>query len=138
MFRLSIVTPEQVEYDGEVRSLMAPGSDGYVGILSHHAPLITALRPGKIEFHDQQDKVHVLAVSNGFLEVSNNIATILADAVEDADEIDIERARAAYDREKTRLVNFEKGETGIDLPSCRQAIDRAANRIRIYNETHRK
>ncbi len=138
MFRLSIVTPEKVEFEGDIRSLTAPGIDGYLGILSQHAPLITSLRPGKIEFRDSGDDVHVMAVSNGFLEVSNNIATILADAVEGAGEIDIERARAAYEREKSRLVNFAKGETGIDLPECRSSLERAANRIRIYNETHRK
>jgi F-type H+-transporting ATPase subunit epsilon len=137
MFRLSIVTPEQIEYEGEVKSLTAPGSDGYLGILSHHAPLITALKPGKIEFRDATDTIHVLAVSNGFLEVSANRATILADAIEDCNQIDIERARAAYERNKARLISAEKGETDIDLPSVRAAMERASNRIRIYKETHR-
>ncbi|MBK7142721.1 MAG: ATP synthase F1 subunit epsilon [bacterium] len=137
MFRLSIVTPEQIEYEGDVKSLTAPGSDGYLGVLSHHAPLITALKPGKIEFRDNNDAVHVLAVSNGFLEVSHNRATILADAIEDCNQIDIERARAAYERNKARLISAEKGETEIDLPSIRAAMERATNRIRIYKETHR-
>jgi F-type H+-transporting ATPase subunit epsilon len=137
MFRLSIVTPEQIEYEGDVKSLTAPGSDGYLGVLSHHAPLITALKPGKIEFRDNNDIVHVLAVSNGFLEVSHNRATILADAIEDCNQIDIERARAAYERNKARLISAEKGETEIDLPSIRAAMERASNRIRIYKETHR-
>ena len=53
-----------------------------------------------------------------------------------ADDIDIERAQAAYDREKKRLVSAGKGETEIDLPSVRAAIDRAANRIKVYNEAH--
>lgn len=136
MFRLSIVTPEKIEYEGDVRSLTAPGADGYLGILSHHAPLITALKPGKIEFRDASDRVHVLAVSNGFLEVSKNRATILADAIETADEIDIERAREAYERSKAQLISAGKSETGIDLPSVRAAMERAANRIRIYNDTH--
>jgi F-type H+-transporting ATPase subunit epsilon len=136
MFRLSIVTPEKVVYDAEVRSLTAPGSGGYLGILSHHAPIITALKPGKIEFHDADDHLHILAVTAGFLEVSANKATILADAVEEADKIDIERAREAYRREKARLVSAGAGETDIDLPSCRAAMERAANRIRIYEDTH--
>ena len=123
-------------YEAEVNSLVAPGSGGYLGILSHHAPIITALRPGKIEFHDASDQIHILAVTAGFLEVSANKATILADAAEDADKIDIERARAAYQREKVRLVSAGDGETSIDLPSCRAAIERAENRIRIYEDTH--
>jgi F-type H+-transporting ATPase subunit epsilon len=136
MFRLSIVTPEQVFLEDDVKSLVVPGTEGYLGILSNHAPLITALCPGKIEYRDASDVVQVLAVSGGFLEVSHNIATLLADSVERADAIDIERARMAYDREKKRLISAGSSETDIDLPSVRAAIERAANRIRIYEETH--
>jgi len=136
MFHLSIVTPEKSYYEGEIKSLVVPGTEGYLGILSHHAPLITALMPGKIEFRDENDEVNIMAVSGGFLEVSNNLTTILADTVEDADEIDIERARAAYEREKKRLISAGEAETEIDLPSVRAALARAANRIKVYEETH--
>ena len=136
MFHLSIVTPEKSYYEGDIKSLVVPGTEGYLGVLSHHAPLITALMPGKIEFRDEHDEVNIMAVSGGFLEVSNNLATILADTVENADEIDIERARAAYDREKKRLISAGEGETDIDLPSVRAALARAANRIKIYEDTH--
>ncbi|MBI5266825.1 MAG: ATP synthase F1 subunit epsilon [candidate division Zixibacteria bacterium] len=136
MFRLSIVTPERVVYDAEVKSLSAPGTDGYLGVLSQHAPLITALKPGKLEYRDADDKLHILAVTRGFLEVSGNVATILADAVESADQIDIDRARSAYRREKSRLVSAGGGETDLDLPSVREALERAANRIKVYEDTH--
>lgn len=136
MFRLSIVTPEKVFYEADIKSLVVPGTEGYLGVLSNHAPLITALKPGRIEFSDADDVVHIMAVSGGFLEVSNNVATILADAVELADEIDIERAQQAYDRERKRLVSAGSGETDIDLPSVRAALERAKNRIRVYKETH--
>ena len=135
-FKLSIVTPEKVQFEGSIKSLTVPGTDGYIGILANHAPLITSLRPGKIEFRDAEDTVQVLAVSGGFVEVSANMATILGDAVEWADDIDIERAREAYEREKNRLISAGKEETEIDLPTIRAAIERARNRIRIYQETH--
>ena len=96
--------------------------------------MITALKPGRIEFRDAEAKVHMTAVSGGFLEVSNNKATLLADAVEWAADIDVERAQAAYDREKKRLISAGEGETDIDLPSVRAAIERAANRLRIAKE----
>lgn len=136
MFHLSIVTPEKSFYEGQIKSLIVPGTEGYLGVLSQHAPLITALIPGKIEFRDENDEVNIMAVSGGFLEVSNNIATILADTVERADDIDIDRAKASYEREKKRLISAGSEETDIDLPSVRAAIERAANRIKIYKDTH--
>ena len=136
MFRLSIVTPEKVAYDADVRSLIAPGSDGYLGVLSQHAPLISALKPGVITFHDADDKLHVMAVTNGFLEVSNNIATVLADAVEDADEIDIERARKSYERARSALGAFREGDSDIDVAEVRASLERARNRIKVHQQTH--
>lgn len=135
MFRLSIVTPERVVYDDNVRSMTVPGIDGYLGILAHHAPIITALKPGKIEYFDESGQLFILSVSNGFVEVSNNVATILADAVEVAEDIDIERARAAYEREMGHL-HGEIGDEEIDTALVRAALERARNRIRIYEETH--
>lgn len=138
MFQLSIVTPEKVAYEVEVKTLVVPGTEGYLGILSNHAPLITALKPGRIEFADADDNVVFIAVSGGFLEVSNNQATILADAVELGDEIDIERAQAAYDRQKARLIEGGSGESEIDMPRARASMERAANRIKVYKQAHEK
>jgi F-type H+-transporting ATPase subunit epsilon len=137
MFRLSIVTPEKVAYDADIRSLIVPGADGYLGVLSQHAPLISALRPGMITFRDAEDEVHSLAVTNGFLEVSNNVATVLADAVEEAEEIDIERAREALKRANSALGAFREGEaTDIDIHEVHASLERAKNRIRVYERTH--
>ena len=137
MFRLSIVTPEKVFYNDEIQSLVAPGTEGYLGVLSNHAPLITALKPGKIEFRDKEDKTRVLSVTKGFLEVSNNTATILCDAAEYADDIDIERAQKAYERAKNRLgTHGELHDDDLDFARARAALERAFNRIKIYKETH--
>lgn len=139
MFRLSIVTPEKVFYDGEVASLVVHGSEGYLGVLSNHAPLITALQPGRLEFRDKDEQVEIMAATNGFLEVSNNVATILCDAVERANDIDIERAQEAYERAKNRLVNLSSKsheDSSIDLPRARAALDRAQARVKVYKETH--
>jgi len=133
MFNLSIVTPERVYCETEVESLVVPGTDGYLGILSHHAPLITALKPGRIEYRDAEAKVHILAVSGGFIEVSDNRATLLADTIESGDEIDLDRAEAAFSRAKERL---EKRDNDISLDRASVALARALNRMKIYRETH--
>lgn len=135
MFTLSIVTPEKVFFEEEIRSLVVPGSEGYLGVLSNHAPLITALKPGKIEFRDAGDKIRVMAVSGGFLEVSHNRATLLADAVEWAEEIDVTRAQNALKRGQEQLV-LAQSEHRADLTDIWDAIARARNRIRIYEATH--
>ncbi len=128
MFSLSIVTPEKIFYENEVSSLIAPGIEGYLGILTDHAPLITAIIPGKVSIKDNTQKEMVLAVSNGFLEVSSNSATLLVDAVEFATDIDAGRAKEALERAKKRL---SEGAGNIDIPRAHKALARAQNRIRI-------
>ena len=81
-FQLSVLTPTQTLLDEPVISIVVPGSEGYLGVLAHHAPLITALIPGEFKVKDAQGAQRVYALSGGFLEVSNNRAIILADALE--------------------------------------------------------
>ena len=136
MFRLSIVTPEQVFFEGEVNSLIVPGTEGYIGILANHAPLISALKPGRVEFRDLEEKINVISVTKGFLEVSGNVATILCDAAEFAQEIDIARAQKSYDEAEERIVmagRLDK-DTEIDVEAEKEALERASNRIRIFKE----
>ena len=136
MFRLSIVTPEKIFFEAEIRSLIVPGTEGYLGVLSNHAPLITALHPGKIEFRDVDEKQHFLAVTSGFLEVSGNVATLLADAVEETEDLDVQRAEAARDRAWEMLKAHGAGDQDVDVPRARAALERAQNRIKIYRQTH--
>ncbi|NOY88125.1 MAG: ATP synthase F1 subunit epsilon [FCB group bacterium] len=136
MFHLSIVTPEKIFYDDEVKSLVVPGSEGYLGILSKHAPLITALKPGKLEFKDSHDKHVIFAVSGGFLEVSNNQANLLVEAVEPAEEIDLERAQKAYDKALKKLREEGDKLSEVELAAEKTALEKAANRIKVYQDTH--
>jgi len=136
MFRLSIVTPEKVVYEGDVVSLIVPGIEGYLGVLSHHAPLITALQTGRIEFEDGQQKRQVYAVSGGFIEVSHNQATLLADTAEHSEEINIERAQTAFDRVTKMLSDKERIGGELSGPELNGALRRAVNRLKIYKETH--
>lgn len=133
MYALTIVTPEEVIFEDEVVSIVAPGSDGYLGILTDHAPLITALVPGKLTVKDKGGKESVFSLSGGFLEVSDNAATILADAVEPEEKIDVERARQASERAKERLQTKSQE---IDVARAQAALSRALNRIRVYEESN--
>ncbi len=133
MYTLTIVTPEEVIFEDEVVSIVAPGSDGYLGILTDHAPLITALVPGKLTVKDKGGKESVFSLSGGFLEVSDNAATILADAVEPEEKIDVERARQASERAKERLQTKSQE---IDVARAQAALSRALNRIRVYEESN--
>ncbi len=135
MFHLSIVTPEKIFYEADIKSLTIPGSEGYLGVLTNHAPLITALKPGRIEFRDAEDEVRTMAVSSGFLEVSRNKASLLVQAVEFADEIDPGRAEKAYREAKEALRAARGGDSSVDVMAQQAALDRAANRIRIHRET---
>lgn len=131
MYHLSIVTPEKVVFEEHVISLIAPGTIGYLEILTDHAPIITSLQPGKLIVTDENKEKLVYAVSGGFLEVSSNKATLLADAVEPAAEIDVERAEKARER-ALKLIESKARE--IDIPRALAASKRAENRIRIYSE----
>ena len=129
MFALSIVTPEKIIFEGEVRSLVAPGSDGYLGVLSNHAPLISALKPGRLEFRDADDNTTVMAVSGGFVEISNNQATLLIDAAELVSEIDTERAGESLKRARHDLDQAQQSGDRGAAEAARAAIDRATNRL---------
>jgi F-type H+-transporting ATPase subunit epsilon len=132
MYLLNIVTPEKVFYEDEVSSLIAPGSEGYLGVLTDHAPLITGLVPGRLTVKDEKGQEVSFAVSAGFMEVFKNQVTILADSVEFVKEIDVERAKRALERAKERLRSREKE---IDIPRAVAAMKRAENRIYLYEKS---
>jgi len=108
MFHLFVVTPEKVIFDGPVYSINAPGSVGYLEILTNHAPLITILKTGKFTITDESNKKTFFALSGGYLEVSNNQVTVLADAIELASEIDLKRAEAALKKARKEKMNKKK------------------------------
>jgi F-type H+-transporting ATPase subunit epsilon len=132
MFKLSIVTPEKPFYEAECRSLVVPGSEGYLGVLTDHAPLLTALVPGEIKAVEADDarELH-FAVSGGFFEVAHNHATVLADAIEVPGQIDLARAEASLERARRRLA---ERPAGLDQVRAELAVLRAKNRVALARE----
>ena len=128
LFRLRILTLEKSAYDADVKSIVVPGLDGYFGVLAHHAPLIAALQPGMLTVKDAQGVESIYAVSGGFLEVSGNVATLLADAIEQACDIDLARAEAAKQKAFSMLCSIQ---VGPDAARAMAAFTRATNRIQI-------
>ncbi len=83
-FTLSILTPERSVFEGAVEYVEVPGTEGYLGVLANHAPLVTGLATGTITLRHAGGQTDHWNVSGGFFEVSNNQATVLADHVEAA------------------------------------------------------
>src|SRR5688572_17228563 len=97
MLKLEIVTPERRVVDTEAESVTVPTASGEAGILTNHAPLISALQPGVLSYA-AKGGVEKLAISSGFVEVSGNQVSVLTDVAESAEEVNAEQARA--DREE--------------------------------------
>jgi F-type H+-transporting ATPase subunit epsilon len=104
---LSIVTPEKQLVSEEVDQVNVPGTEGDLGILYDHAPILTNLRSGQLSYEKEGETV-VLVVSGGYLEVTDNRVTVLAETGEFLQEIDRERAERAQAEAEKRL-----GETDI-------------------------
>src|SRR5579864_5288531 len=99
---VEVVTAERSLYSGEANMVEAPGGLGQLGILPHHAALLTTLKPGTLEIRSNGTE-ETFFVSGGFLEVSNNKVTVLADTAEHAESIDEARAQEARRRAEERL-----------------------------------
>ena len=126
-FTLDIVTPAGSIYSGAVASLVAPGSQGSFGVLARHAPMISALKTGILRFSEDDVTGRTLACSGGFVEALGDSVTVLAEAAEFGDEIDLTRAEAARDRARDRLSQRED----VDRARAEVALLRALNRIHI-------
>lgn len=132
--RLEIVTAEGTVFADDVNGVVAWGIEGQLGILPHHAPLMTMLQPGDLLIRKDNEE-HYLAISGGFLEVRPDKVIILADACERAEEIDIERAEAARRRADEIL---KTRPPDVDTAAAEAALRRSLARIRAAEKRRRK
>ena len=127
-FKLEIVTPRKMLFNGEVTSFSAPGEVGSFQVLIKHAPLLSAIKIGEVKLEDIGGQQMRFATSGGFVEVLSNHVVMLAETAERTDEIDVKRADAAKARAEER---FQKRADDIDIERAKLALARALNRLRI-------
>ncbi|MBM4446898.1 MAG: F0F1 ATP synthase subunit epsilon [Chloroflexi bacterium] len=132
--RLEIITAERQVFSDYVNTVVAPGVEGELGILPHHAPLITMLKPGEVLIRKDGEETY-MSVSGGFLEVRPDKILILADACERAEEIDIERAEAAKRRAEERLKTLTPE---VDVAQVQAALLRSLVRLKVAERRRRK
>ena len=125
---VEIVTGERVVFtETDVDMVVAPGSDGTLGILPHHAPLIATLAMGELRVKKGSTEQSIV-VFGGFIEVTPDKVVVLADTAEKAEEIDVARAEAARQRGEQAVAN--RAET-VSLAEAEQSLRRAALRVKI-------
>ena len=132
--QFEILTAERRVYSDEVDMVVAPGQLGELGILPSHAPLLTPLQPGELRIKKGDEEV-AIAVSGGFLEMFQDRLTVLADAAERADEIDVERAQRAMDQAQEQI---KTGATDADLAVALAAIRRSQLRMKVAERRRRR
>ena len=134
--RCEVVTAERAVFEDDVDMVVAPGIAGQLGILPHHAPLITALTFGELVIHREGQNDEYIAIGGGFMEVGSDHVTILADSAERADEIDEARAEEARRRAEETMAK-EKDE-GADYAQAEAALRRSMLRLKVARRRRRR
>lgn len=133
-FRLDVVTAERVVYSDDVDMVVAPGVEGQLGILPHHAPLMTTLQPGELLVKKGPEE-QCVAVTGGYLEVRPDRVVVLADAAERAEDIDVCRAEEAMKRAQERL---KARPSGLDATRAEAALRRAFIRLQTVERAKQR
>lgn len=127
---LKVVTPDKLFFEGEIDMLVARTIEGDVGILLNHSPLVTILDIGRLVIKDGDER-KIAACAGGYIDVRNNNITVVSDACEWEDEIDINRAQRAKERASKRLE-----DKGTDTFKAELALKKAINRINVGNKNY--
>jgi F-type H+-transporting ATPase subunit epsilon len=132
---LEIVTPERLAYQDEVDSVVLPGSEGELGVLPHHAPLVSTLGAGELRLRKGGEE-ESFAIVGGFLQVLPDKVVVMAETADMASEIDLEKAQEARRNAEQML---ESGIVeGADLAAARASLQAALIRIRVAERRHRE
>ena len=127
-FTLDIVTLKKVALSEAIKSVNAPGTEGYFSILVNHTPFVSSLKAGIIKVTRENEETSTFSMSGGFLMTDGKKVILLADAVERPEEIDVARAQAAKERAEKRLA---ERIPEINIDRARLALLRALNRLKV-------
>ncbi len=120
--KVELVAADRVVWSGEAVTVIARTTDGDVGILANHAPMLAVLQESAVEVHTAADEYWSAVVDGGFLSVANNRVSILSEHAQMSHEIDLEKARRDLERAK---------QTGADTPESEEEIRFAETQIRV-------
>ncbi len=129
--KLELVTPYKRVLSEEVDEVTAPGSVGEFGVLPDHTSLLTTLKVGELTYKKGNETFHV-AVNWGYVEVEDNVMTVLVETAEPADQIDVERARAALARAEEALRKLTSEDK--DFKIMEAALERALIRVQVASK----
>jgi len=129
---VEVVTPTRMVVRDEVEEVIAPGAEGYFGVLGGHLPFMSTLKSGELAYR-KNGTWRYLAISWGYAEVLPQTVIILAEAAEKAEEIDIARAQRARDRAVERMARW--GDESIDVLRAQASLARALTRIELAEKT---
>ena len=133
---LEIVTPERLAYSDTVDAVKLPGIEGELGVLPHHAPLVSMLGVGELRIR-KGGAEESFAIVGGFLQVRPDKVVVMAETADMASEIDLEKAQQAR-REAEQALEGAGRADAVDLSAARAALQQALLRIRVAERRHRE
>jgi F-type H+-transporting ATPase subunit epsilon len=126
-FKLSVVAPDREVVSTSAVSIVAPGADGYFGVMAGHVPIVSALKPGILEYLDASNNRHHVYVGGGFVQVSGDSITVLADEARSAKDLDVTEAEKTLEEARKAL----RGESSsISSTDAIEEIEKATARIK--------
>ena len=128
-FKVKVITPDRVFYDGEVQHIVVRTTEGDTGILKNHENYVASLQVGEMKMKIDDEWKHA-ALADGVIKVGKDVTTILSHSCEWADEIDVDRAKKAQEKARASLES-KKSDQEFDIATLK--LKRAINRINIAN-----
>lgn len=129
-FQVHILAADQTFYEGPCLSLTIPASDGELGILAHHSPMIAAVKPGTLRYQIPGEEPRLAAISPGIVKVEKDDVLVLVDSAERPEDIDVVRAQREIDEAREALLQKRSRQ---EHQIAQATLARALNRLRVKN-----